>query len=129
MINIHVDPILRISEQNQTELLMHGLKMLNKKYTFISIITKTTKIHNKHFSPSLAQHSLCYKQKQQDFYCILAFVNKQRKQARGIQSQVKSIEERFACMIFVYSFVQHNTNQCLTLCERPICLGIFLPLS
>ena len=42
MINIHVDPILRITEQNQTELLMHGMKTLNK-YTFISIITKTTK--------------------------------------------------------------------------------------
>ena len=75
MINIHVDPILRITEQNQTELLMHGLQMLNKKYTFISIITKTTKIHNKHFSP------LCYKQKQQDFYCISVFVDKQHKQA------------------------------------------------
>ena len=81
MINIHVDPILRITEQNQTEPLLHGLKMLNKKYTFISIITKTTKIH-KHFSPSpLAQHGLCYKQKQQDFYCIPVFVDKQRKQA------------------------------------------------
>ena len=81
MINIHVDPILRVTEQNQTELLMHGLKMLNKKYTFISIITKTTKIPNKHFSPSLAQHGLCYKQKQQDFYCIPVFVDKQHKQA------------------------------------------------
>ena len=68
MIDIHVDSILRITEQNQTELLMHGLKMINKKYTFISIITKTTKTHNKHFSLSLAQHGLCHKQKQQDFY-------------------------------------------------------------
>ena len=59
MINIHVDPILGITEQNQTELLMHRLKMLNNKYKFISIIIKTTKIHNKHFSPSLAQHGLC----------------------------------------------------------------------
>ena len=81
MISIHVDPILRITEQNQTELLTHGLKMLNKKYTFISIITKTTKIHNKHFSASLAQHSLCYKQKQQVFYRIPVFVDKQHKQA------------------------------------------------
>ena len=108
--------MLRITEQNQTELLMHGLKILNKKYTFISIITETTKIH-KHFSPSLAQHGLCYKQnnmevvewsvrlarkralrvrcllaplsmmhillqtKQQDFYCIPVFVDKQHKQA------------------------------------------------
>ena len=80
MINIHVDRILRIIEQNQTELLMYGLKMFNKKYTFISIITKTTKIH-KHFSPSLAQHGLCYKQKQQDFCYIPVFVDKQHKQA------------------------------------------------
>ena len=88
MTNIHVDPILRITEQNQTELLMHGLKMLNKKYTFISIITKITKTHNKHISRSLAQHGLCYKQKQQDFYCTPVFVDKQHKQARGIKSQV-----------------------------------------
>ena len=81
MINILVDPILRITEQTQTELLMHGLKLLNKKCTFISIITKATKIHKKHFSPSLAQHGLCYKQKQQDFYCIPVFVDKQHKQA------------------------------------------------
>ena len=81
MINIHVDPILRITEQNQTELSMHGLKILNTKYTFISIITKTTKTHNKHFGPSLAQQGLCYKQKQQNFYCIPVLVDKQNKQA------------------------------------------------
>ena len=75
MINIHVDSILIIIEQNQTELLLHELKMLNKKYTFISIITITTKIH-KNFSPSFVQHGLCYKQKQQDFYCIPVFVDK-----------------------------------------------------
>ena len=34
MINILVNPILGTTEQNQTELLMHGQKMLNKKYTF-----------------------------------------------------------------------------------------------
>ena len=114
MINIHVDPILRITEQNQTELLMHGLKMLNTKYTFISIITKTTKICNKHFSPSLAQHGLCYKQKQQDFYCIPVFVVKQLKQAWGIKSyRFKSIEERFTCMIFSFiALTSTITNQC-----------------
>ena len=62
--------------------------MLNKKYTFISIITKTTRIHNKHFSPALAQHGFCYKKKQQDFYCVPVFVDKQHKQAWGIKSQV-----------------------------------------
>ena len=54
--------------------------MLNKKYIFISIITKATKIYNKHFSPSLVQHGLSYKQKQQDFYCIPVFVDKRHEQ-------------------------------------------------
>ena len=43
------------------------------------------------------------------------------------------IDEKFACMFFVSSFVQQNHelmfNYSLTSCECPICLDIFLLLS
>ena len=44
--------------------------------------------------------------------------------------QFNSFEEKFSCMIFVCNFVQHNqrsiSNNSLTSCGRPTCLGIFL---